>query len=121
MSAAVKERPPGGGLLEESPCLGRINRFSSSRAASGTTLTVLVVELGDLVSGGKIFPKAGNFFLDNKTVEEPPGKIALLGGLQASLAPYSGPASIGSQKWNECQLGALDQWGSPAAPGDPSR
>jgi hypothetical protein len=42
-------------------------------------------------------------------VEEPPGKIVLLGGLQARLAPYSDPASIGSQKWNECELGALDQ------------
>jgi len=25
-----------------------------------------------------------------------------------------------SQKWNECRLGALDQWGSPAAHGDPN-
>ena len=30
------------------------------------------------------------------------------------------PASIGSQKWNEFRLGALEQWGSSAAHGDPS-
>jgi hypothetical protein len=109
VSAAVKERPPRGGLLEESPCLGRINRFSSSRAASGTTLVVLVVESGDLVSGGKIFPKAGNFFPGQRDGGGAAGQNRPIGRLAGETRALLGPASIGSQKWNECELGALDQ------------
>ena len=42
-----------GPVERATPCLGRINSFSSSRAASGPTLTILVVESGDLVSVSK--------------------------------------------------------------------
>src|SRR6266478_7502420 len=53
-----KERPPEGGQWRGfTPCLGRINSFSSSRAASKPTLTILVVESGDL--GSKDISKGG--------------------------------------------------------------
>ena len=52
-----KERPAGSGqFLEESPCLGRTNRFSSPCAAGGPTLTTSVVESGGLVLGLGSFP-----------------------------------------------------------------
>jgi hypothetical protein len=49
---AKKDRPKAVSCCStgERPCLGRIHHFSSSRAASGVTLTILVVESGDLVS-----------------------------------------------------------------------
>jgi hypothetical protein len=58
----TKDRPKAVSREGITPCLDRINSFSSSRAASGPTLTILVVESGDLVSGGKTFPKAGKLF-----------------------------------------------------------
>jgi len=86
-----KDRPEAVSSKRSHPVLAGLITLAVPARRAGPTLTVLVVESGDLVSRGKTLPKAGKLF---------PGQQSL--------------------KVDECRLGALDRWGSPAAHGDPT-
>ena len=83
-----KDRPEAVSSKRSHPVLAGLITLAVPARRAGPTLTVLVVESGDLVSGGKTLPKAGKLFPGQQSLKVERMSARRLGSMGIARRPW---------------------------------